>query len=97
VNCSNVVTYIYDDCEIRTSKNIKKKTIIESIDLTESAVTEEGLALGQTPAQVKQIYPLAEEEQGLYTVKLGDTSIIIDCGVDNRKVLSIRYEYTGKR
>jgi hypothetical protein len=97
INGGNIVTYIYDDCEIRTAKNIKKKTIIEAIDLTGSAVTEEGLSLGQTPADVKRLYPTAQEEMGLYTAELGDSRILIDCGVDNKRVVSIRYEYTGRR
>jgi uncharacterized protein YjhX (UPF0386 family) len=97
INGGSVVTYIYDECEIRTSKNIKRKTIIDSIELKGTAVTEEGLALGQSSADVRVLYPDAKEEKGYYTVEQGDTRLKIDCGVENKKVLSITYEFTGKR
>jgi hypothetical protein len=97
INGGSVVTYIYDECEIRTSKNIKRKTIIDSIELKGTAATEEGLTLGQSSADVRALYPDAKEEQGYYTIEQGDTRLKIDCGVENKKVLSITYEFAGKR
>jgi hypothetical protein len=97
INGGYVVTYIYDECEIRTSKNIKRKTIIDSIELKGTAATEEGLTLGQSSADVRALYPDAKEEQGYYTIEQGDTRLKIDCGVENKKVLSITYEFAGKR
>ncbi len=95
-NCANGgkdKAYIYDDFDIYTTQDEKKNTVVESIVLkSDKVATEEGLKVGQSPAKVKEIYPGATESMGLYTVVLGDTQIVVDCGFSNDKVVSISYE-----
>ena len=38
----------------------------------------------------------AKGELGLYTVKLGNTNLIIDCGLNDDKVVAITYEYVAE-
>ncbi len=96
-NCANGgkdKVYVYDSFDLYTTQNDKKTTVIQSIVLKGDKVsTEEGVKLGQTPKEVKAAYPDAKENYGLYTVTLGDSQIIIDCGVKNDKVVDISYEY----
>ena len=95
-NCANGgkdKVYQYDDFDIYTTQNEAKKTIIQTVVLKDGAVTEEGVKLGQTPGDVKKAYPDAVESLGLYTVTLGNSQIVIDCGIDNDKVVDIAYEY----
>ena len=95
-NCANGgkdKAHIYDNFDIYTTQDAKKNTVVESIVLKNDKVaTEEGLKVGQTPAKVMEIYPGAKESMGLYTVVLGDTQIVVDCGFSNDKVVSISYE-----
>ena len=95
-NCANGgkdKAYIYDDFDVYTTQDEKKNTVVESIILkSDKVATEEGLKVGQTPADVKKIYPGATESMGLHTVVLGDTQIVVDCGFANDKVVSISYE-----
>ena len=95
-NCANGgkdKAYIYDDFDVYTTQDEKKNTVVESIILkSDKVATEEGLKVGQTPADVKKIYPGGTESMGLYTVVLGDTQIVVDCGFSNDKVVSISYE-----
>ncbi|MFR1831753.1 MAG: hypothetical protein ACLSX5_01170 [Lachnospiraceae bacterium] len=96
-NCANGgkdKVYVYDSFDLYTTQNDKKTTVIQSIVLKGDKVsTEEGVKLGQTPKEVKAAYPDAKENYGLYTVTLGNSQIIIDCGVKNDKVVDISYEY----
>lgn len=96
-NCANGgkdKVYEYEDFDIYTTQNAKKVTVVESITLkTDKISTEEGVKLGQLPKDVKKAYPGAEEDMGLYTVNLGNTRIVIDCGIKNDKVVDISYEY----
>ncbi len=94
-NCANGGTdkyYEYADCDIYVSQDAKKQVVIDMIVLRGDAVTEEGLKLGMAPKDVKRIYPAALSEQGLYTVEQGGTRIVIDCGVNDDKVVDISYE-----
>lgn len=84
--------YAYRDCDIYVSRNAKEETVIDTIVLKSPAQTEEGVTFGQTPDSVKKAYPDAKSEYGLYTSELGDTRIVIDCGVRDDKVVSISYE-----
>lgn len=96
-NCANGgkdKVYQYENFDLYTTQNEKKATIIQSVVLkTDKVATEEGLKLGQLPKDVKKLYPDAVEEYGLYTVTLGNTRIVIDCGYKNDKVVDICYEY----
>lgn len=95
-NCANGgkdKVYQYEDFDLYTTQNEAKKTIIQTIVLKNGAATEEGVKLGQTPKEVKAAYPDAVESLGLYTVTLGNSQIIIDCGLKNDKVVDISYEY----
>ena len=96
-NCANSgkdKVYLYENFDIYTTQNEKKDTIIQSVVLkTDKAATEEGVKLGQTPKEVKAAYPDAVESYGLYTVTLGNSKIVIDCGMKNDKVVDISYEY----
>lgn len=88
--------HTYDDFDVYTTK-INNKEIVNEITLkTADVKTEEGLKVGDTPAQVKKAYPGAAGAAGLYTVSLGDTNLIIDCGLKDDKVVSITYEYVAK-
>ncbi|MCI9163150.1 MAG: hypothetical protein HFG59_07795 [Lachnospiraceae bacterium] len=89
--------YIYDDFEVIITKEGKKE-VVQSIRLTSGNVgTEEGIKVGDLPAAVKKAYPDAKEEAGLYTVVLGDSQLVIDCGFKNDKVVEICYEAAGKK
>ena len=95
-NCANGgkdKVYQYEDFDLYTTQNEAKKTIVQTIVLKDDATTEEGLKLGQTPKEVKAAYPDAVESLGLYTVTLGNSQIIIDCGLKNDKVVDISYEH----
>ncbi len=96
-NCANSgkdKVYLYENFDIYTTQNEKKDTIIQSVVLkTDKAATEEGIKLGQTPKEVKAAYPDAVENYGIYTVTLGNSRIVIDCGMKNDKVVDISYEY----
>ncbi|WP_101877831.1 hypothetical protein [Lachnoclostridium edouardi] len=100
-NCANGgkdKVYVYENFDIYTTQNEKKDTIIQTIVLTSAqAATEEGLKLGQKPADVKKAYPDAVEEFGLYTVSLENSRIVIDCGMKNDKVVDISYEYVESK
>lgn len=89
--------YIYDDFEVVITKDGKKE-VVQSIKLTSGNVgTEEGIKVGDLPAAVKKAYPDAKEEAGLYTVVLGESQLVIDCGFKNDKVTEICYEAAGKK
>lgn len=89
--------YIYDDFEIITAKQGKKE-VVKEITLTGSEVsTEEGIKVGDLPAAVKKAYPEAKSELGLYTVTLGETQLIIDCGLKDDKVVTITYLAAEKK
>ena len=95
-NCANGgkdKVYQYEDFDLYTTQDTSKKTIIQTIVLKNDAATEEGVKLGQTPKAVQSAYPNAVENMGLYTVTLGNSQIIIDCTVNNNKVVDIAYEY----
>lgn len=100
-NCANGgkdKVYQYENFDLYTTQNEKKATIIQSVVLKNDKVaTEEGLKLGQLPKDVKKLYPDAVEEYGLYTVTLGNTRIVIDCGYKNDKVVDISYEYCEEK
>ncbi|MCI8660078.1 MAG: hypothetical protein HFG54_07515 [Lachnospiraceae bacterium] len=89
--------YLYDGFEVVTTK-VNKKEVVKEINLTGSEVcTEEGLKVGDLPATVKKIYPDAKNENGLYSVILGDTQLVIDCGFKDDKVVMITYEAVEKK
>lgn len=95
MNCANGGSdkmYSYPDCDLYTSQNAKKKLVVDMIELKGDAATEEGLKLGQKPADVKKLYPAATESYGLYEVTLGDSKLVIDCGYKNTAVERITYE-----
>ena len=87
------MNYTYDGFYVITEK-VDGKNIVKEITLTKDTVaTEEGLKVGDAPADVKKIYAGADANMGLYTVTLGDTKLIIDCGIKDEKVETITYEY----
>lgn len=89
--------YMYDGFEVVTTK-VNKKEVVKEITLTGSEVsTEEGLKVGDLPAAVKKTYPDAKNDNGLYTVVLGDTQLVIDCGFKDDKVVMITYEAAEKK
>ncbi|MDO4266779.1 MAG: hypothetical protein Q4C63_10020, partial [Eubacteriales bacterium] len=86
--------YLYDNFDLHVSTNDKNKQIVWEIALKNAnTATEEGLKIGDTAARVKQLYPKAVESYGLYTETLGNTQIIVDCGIKNDKVVAISYQY----
>lgn len=93
-NGGNDLVYCYDNFDVYTLRTGKKKVIVQSVVLKNDQVaTEEGVKLGQTPKDVKKAYPDAVEENGLYTVTLGNSRITIDCGPGNDKVVDIAYDF----
>ena len=88
--------YIYDAFDVYTTKSGSKEIVNEITLKTSGASTEEGLKVGDTPERVKSLYSSAKGSMGLYTVTLGDTSLVIDCGFKDDKVVSITYQYTAK-
>lgn len=89
--------YMYDGFQVVTTK-INKKEVVKEINLTGDGVsTEEGLNVGDLPAAVKKAYPNAQSDNGLYTVVLGDTQLVIDCGFRDDKVVMITYEAAEKK
>lgn len=88
------MAYMYKDFDLTVSTNEKGKEIVWDINFkTDKVQTEEGLKIGDTPAKVKQLYPSAKENYGLYTATLGNTQVIVDCGMKNDKVVGISYQY----
>ena len=88
------MAYMYQDFDLTVSTNEKGKEIVWDINFkTDKVQTEEGLKIGDTPAKVKQLYPSAKENYGLYTATLGNTQVIVDCGMKNDKVVGISYQY----
>lgn len=86
--------YLYEDFDLHVSSNTKGKKIVWEIAFKTSDVqTEEGLKIGDSPARVKSLYPDAVENYGIYTATLGNTQIIVDCGLKNDKVAAISYQY----
>ena len=101
VNCADdsgsEKAYIYDNFEIITAKQGKKE-VVKEIMLTGGEVsTEEGIKVGDLPSAVKKAYPEAKEEMGLYTVTLGETQLVIDCGLKDDKVVTITYLAAEKK
>lgn len=96
-NCANggkEKVYIYDNFDIYTTQNKKKVTVVDKVVLkNDKEATEEGVKIGQTPKDVKKAYPEAAENMGIYTVTLGNSQIVIDCGMKNDKVVDISFEY----
>lgn len=88
--------YTYDAFDLYTTKSGNKEIVNEITLKTSGAATEEGLKVGDTPSQVKKIYSSAKGSMGLYTVSLGNTNLIIDCGLKDDKVVSITYQYVEK-
>ena len=87
------MSYAYDGFDVITEK-VNGKAIVKEITITKDTVaTEEGLKVGDTPATVKKLYAGATGNLGLYTVTLGDTKLVIDCGLKDDKVVAITYEY----
>ncbi len=94
-NCANGGSdqmFSYTDFDVYTTRDTKKNVIISSIELKGQAATEEGLKIGQAPAEVKKLYPSATESYGLYETTLGTVKIVIDCGIKNTAVERITYE-----
>ena len=99
-NCADssgtATAYTYDAFDVITQK-VDGKEIVKEITITKASVsTEEGLKVGDTPSKVKELYKDAKGELGLYTVKLGNTNLIIDCGLNDDKVVAITYEYVAE-
>ena len=93
VNCADdsgtEKAYLYDEFEVITSREIT---------LTGSQVsTEEGIKVGDLPSSVKKAYPGIKGEMGLYTISLGETQLIIDCGFQDDKVETITYLAAEKK
>ena len=96
-NCADdsgtATAYIYSAFDLVTQKIDGKEVVKEITIHKDGAATEEGLKVGDTPSQVKKLYPSAVGDMGLYTVELGSTRLVIDCGFKDDKVVSITYEY----
>lgn len=72
--------------------------MVKEITLTGSQVsTEEGIKVGDLPSSVKKAYPGIKGEMGLYTISLGETQLIIDCGFQDDKVETITYLAAEKK
>lgn len=91
-------SYTYKDgFDVITTK-AGDKEIVKEITLYSVAVaTEEGLKVGDASSAVKSIYPGAAGSLGLYTVTSGDIKLTIDCTIKDNNVVSITYEYIGKK
>ena len=85
--------YQYEDFDLYTTQNEAKKTIVQTIVLKDDAATEEGLKLGQTPREVKAGLSGCGGKPGALHSYLGNSQIIIDCGLKNDKVVEILNEY----
>ena len=85
--------YFYKDFDLHVSTNDKGKEIVWEIVLSDKTQTEEGLKIGDAPSRVKSLYPSATENYGIYTATLGETQVIVDCGIKNDKVVAISYQY----
>lgn len=101
VNCADdsgtEKAYLYDGFEVITSREGKKE-VVKEITLTGSQVsTEEGIKVGDLPSSVKKAYPGIKGEMGLYTISLGETQLIIDCGFQDDKVETITYLAAEKK
>lgn len=88
--------YIYENFDVYTTKKDKKEVVSEITLKTAQAETEEGLKIGASVSEMKKIYPEAKGSAGLYTVTLGTTSLLIDCGLKDDKVVSITYQTAQK-
>lgn len=89
--------YLYQDLELVTTKDGKREVVREITLKTSAVSTEEGVKVGDLPAAVKKAYPEAKAEAGLYTAVLGETQIVIDCGFQDDKVVSITYMAAEKK
>lgn len=84
--------YSYADFEITTNNELGYELIYDIYLKSDNAYTEEGVTLGATPEQVKEVYgtPAKEIETCLTYNKDGMT---LSFNLDNGVVSSIRYNY----
>lgn len=90
--------YLYDDFDVVVTKSGKKEVVKQISLKTDKVSTEEGIKIGDLPAAVKKAYPDAKAEvKGLYVAELGETRIVIDCGLKDDKVEAITYEAVERK
>lgn len=91
------MSYKYDSFEVITGKVDGKEIMKELTIIKDDVATEEGLKVGDKPADVKRLYPGIKGDLGLYTITLGNTKLIIDCGLNDDKVVAITYSYAAAK